>query len=81
MHGSKVMPRSYKGHKFISCVMDEVMNHLITVPIYQSKSDEIGNALIENIITKYCIPEYIAINKENAFMSLTYELSIQEIRY
>ena len=33
----KVMPRSSKGHKFILCIIDEVTNYLITVPIYQSK--------------------------------------------
>ena len=30
----KVMPRSQKGHKFILCIVDEMMNYLITVPIY-----------------------------------------------
>ena len=29
-------------------------NFLITVPIFQARSEEIGEALIENIITKYC---------------------------
>ena len=33
---SKVMPRSHKGHKFILCIIDEVTNYLITVPIYQA---------------------------------------------
>ena len=33
----KVMPRSSKGHKFILCIIDEVTNYLITVPMYQSK--------------------------------------------
>ena len=42
----KVMSRSYKGHKFILCIIDEVTNYLITVPIHQSKSEEIVNALI-----------------------------------
>ena len=54
----KVMPRLKKGHKFILCIIDEVMNYLITVPIHQSKSEEIGNALIENVITMYCVSEY-----------------------
>ena len=45
-----VMPRSHKGHKFILCIIDEVTNYLITVPIYQAKSEEIGEALIENVI-------------------------------
>ena len=48
----KVMPLSQKGHKFILCIIDEVTNYLITVPIYQAKSEEIGEALIENVITK-----------------------------
>ena len=47
----KVMPRSHKGHKFILCIIDEVTIYLITVPIYQAKSAEIGEALVENVIT------------------------------
>ena len=49
----KVMPRSHKGHKFILFLIDEVTNYLITVPIYQARSEEIGEALIDNVITKY----------------------------
>ena len=64
----KVMPRSYKGHKFILCVMDEVTNYLITVLIHQSRSEEIGNTLIENVISKYCVPDYIIMYKDSAFM-------------
>ena len=70
------MPRSHKGHKFILCIIDEVTNYLITVPIYQAKSEEI-EALIENVITKYCIPEYIIMDQDSAFMSslITYLLN------
>ena len=52
-------------------------NYLITVPIHQAKSEEIGEALIENIITKYCIPEYIIIDQHSTFMSslMTYLLN------
>ena len=64
------MPRSYKEHKFILCILDEVTNYLITVPIYQAKSEEIGEALLENVITKYCIPEYIIMDQDSALMSL-----------
>ena len=67
--GIKVMPRSQKGHKFILSVIDEVSNYLITVPIYHSKSEEIGEALIENVISKYCIPDYIIMDQDSAFMS------------
>ena len=65
----KVIPRSYKVYKFILSVIDEVMNYLITILIHQSKSEEIDDALIENIITKYCIPEYIIMDQDSAFMS------------
>ena len=63
------MSRSYKGHKYILCVIDEVTNYLITVHIHQTKSEEIGDALIENVITKYCMPEYIIMDQNSAFMS------------
>ena len=55
----KVMPKSSKGHKFILCIMDKVTNYLITVPLYQSKAEEIGEALIEHVFTKYCVPDCI----------------------
>ena len=47
------MPRSHKGHKFIFCIIDKVTNYLITVNIYQAKSEEIVEAIIENMIKKY----------------------------
>ena len=28
-----------------------------------------GNALIENVISKYCVPHYIIMDQESAFMS------------
>ena len=63
------MPRSHKGHRYILCIINEVTNYLITVPIFQARSEEIGEALIENVITKYCIPEYIIMDQDSAFMS------------
>ena len=65
----KVMPRSQKGHKFILCVIDEVTNYLITVPIFQAKSGEVGEALIEHIIMKYCTPDCIIMDQDSTFMS------------
>ena len=65
----KVMPRSHKGHKYILCIIDEVTNFLITVPIFHAKSEEVGEALLEHVITKYCIPEYIIMDQDSAFMS------------
>ena len=63
------MPRSPKGHKYILCIIDKVTNYLITVPIFQARSEEIGEVLIENVITKYCIPECIIMDQDSAFMS------------
>ena len=68
------MPWSSQGHKFILCIIDEVTNYLITVPIYQSKAEEIGDALIEHI-TKYCFPDCIIMDQDSTFMS-SHELRI-----
>ena len=65
----KVMPKSYRGHKFILCVIDEMTNYLITMAIYQARSEEIGDALIDNVISKYGIPEYLIMDQDSAFMS------------
>ena len=48
----KVMPRSYEGHRYILCTIDEVTNLLITVPIFQARSEEIGEALLEKCYNK-----------------------------
>ena len=65
----KVMPRPNKGHKYISCIIDVVTNYLILVPIHQSRLEEIGNALIENVISKYCVADYIIMDQDSIFMS------------
>ena len=65
----KVMPKSYRGHKFILCVIDEVINYLMTMPIHQARSEEIGDALIDNVLSKHGIPEYIIMDQDSAFMS------------
>ena len=65
----KVMPRSQKGHKFILCIIDEMTNYLITVPIFRSRSEEVGEALIEHVISKFCAPDCIIMDQDSAFMS------------
>ena len=65
----KVMPRLQKGHKFILCIIDEMTNYLITVPIYHSRSEEVGESLIEHVISKYCAPDCIIMDQNSAFMS------------
>ena len=47
------------------CIIDEVTNYLITEPIYQAKSEEIGYTLIEHVIAKYCIPDYIIMDQDS----------------
>ena len=65
----KVMPRSQKDHKFILCIIDEMTNYLITVPIHHSRSEEVGEALIEHVILKLCAPNCIIMDQDSAFMS------------
>ena len=65
----KVMPRSQKGHHYILCIVDEMTNYLVTVPLYQASSEEVGEALVENVITKYGTPGYIIMDQDSAFMS------------
>ena len=64
----KVMPKSQKGHQYILCIIDEVTNYLVSAPLYQAKSEEVGKALIEHVISKYGTPEYI-MDQDSAFMS------------
>ena len=44
-------------------------NYLITAPIYQVKSEEIGDMLIENVVSKFGTPDYIIMDQDSAFMS------------
>ena len=65
----KVMPKSQKGHKFILCIINKMTNYLITVPIYHSRSEEVGEALIQHVISKFCAPNCIMMDQDSAFMS------------
>ena len=64
----KMMPRSQKGHQFILCVIDEMTNYLITAPLYQARSEEVKAALIENVISKFGMPDYLMMDQDSAFM-------------
>ena len=75
----KVMPRSLKGHKFILCIIDEVTNYLTTMPIYHTRSEEIGDVLLDNIISKYGIPGYIIMDQDSAFMSTPMNHSFKKL--
>ena len=65
----KVMSRSQKGHWYILCNIDEITYYLDTAPLYQARSEEVGKALIEHIVTKYKTPEYMMMDQDSAFMS------------
>ena len=65
----KVMLRSSKGHKYIVCVIDEATNYMITTPIKYSRSEEVGEALINDVISRYCVPDYMIMDLDSAFMS------------
>ena len=63
------MPKPQKGHRYILCVIDEVTNILVTGPIFPARSEEVGEALLEHVITKHCIPDYIIMDQDSVFMS------------
>ena len=65
----KVIPRLQKGHKLILCIIDEMTNYLITIPIHHSRSEEVGEALIEHVISKFCAPDCIIMDQDSAFIS------------
>ena len=65
----KVMPKSQKGHCYILCVIDDVTNYLVTTLIYQAKSEEIWDTLIENVISKFGTQEYMIMDQDSASMT------------
>ena len=65
----KVMLRLQKGHQHILCVIDEMTNYLITAPLYQARLEEVGEALIENIVSKFGTPDYMMMDQDSAFVS------------
>ena len=65
----KVMLRSQKGHQYVLCIIDEVTNYLVSAPLYQAKSEEVGEALIEHDVSEYGTPEYIMVDQDSSFMS------------
>ena len=49
-------------------MIDEMTNYLITAPLYQARSEEVAEALVENIISKFGTPEYLMMDQDSAFM-------------
>ena len=44
-------------------------NYLITAPLYQARSEKVGEALIEDVISTFGMPEYMIMDQDSAFMS------------
>ena len=79
----KMMPRSHRGFNFIFVVTEKV-----TIPIDQSRSEEMDDTLMEHVFCKCNIPECMVMDQNNALMStLIYylfniiSLFIQKVRY
>ena len=47
----------------------QVTNYIKTAPIKQSRSEKVGEALINSVFSKYCIPDYMIMDLDSAFMS------------
>ena len=41
----------------------------IAIALHNTRSEEVGGALLEYVITKHCIPDYIKMDQDSAFMS------------
>ena len=65
----KVMPKLYKGNRYILFVIDELTNYIITAPVKQAKSEEIGEILINSVFSKYCVLDYKIMDLDSVFMS------------
>ena len=76
----KVMHRSHKGHQYILCIIDEVTNYLVTAPLYQARSEEVGEVLIEHVISKYGTPEYMIMDQDSAIMSSLVSYLFKKLR-
>ena len=63
----KVMPRFYKGHKFILVVINDITNLMVNFHIHQSNSENIDDALIKHV---HSMPEYMIMGQNDAFMSM-----------
>ena len=43
-------------------------SYLITAPLYQARSEEVGEALIENVISKFGTAEYMLMDQDSMFI-------------
>ena len=50
-------------------MIDEMTSYIITKPLYQARSEEVGEALIEKVTSKFGTPDYMMMDQESAIMS------------
>ena len=62
------MPRS-RGHKYILVIINKVTNYLTCAPMHFATYEEIGQMLIESIVTRYGCASGMIKDKDSAFMS------------
>ena len=41
----------------------------MTAPLFNARSEEVEEAIVENIVTKYSTPEYMIMDQDRAFLS------------
>ena len=75
----KVMPRLQRGYWYILCMIVEMTNYLITTPLYQARWEEVGEALIENVISKFGTPDLHNDGSGQCINVILEELLIQEV--
>ena len=76
----KVMQRSQKGHWYVLCIIDEVTNYLITAPLYQTRSEEVEEVLIESVISKFSHSRLYNDGPGQCIHVLLNELFVQKVR-
>ena len=55
------------------------MNYLSMVLIHQSRSEEMGDTIIEYIITTNCVPYYIIMDQISTYMSSLLNYSVKKM--
>ena len=51
----------------------------MTAPLFHARSEEVGKAIIENIVTKYGTPEYMVMDQDSEFMSSSMNFLFQAL--
>ena len=70
----------YLHNRYILCIVDEVTNYIITTPVKEAKSEEVGEALISSVFSKHCVPYYMIMDLDSAFMSLLMSYLFKRLR-